>query len=256
MAFGVVERLVVLMSFQTEADSLGSRLHMKGKAKPLVTGVLLLVVVVFAAIAWSSCSAGGFSVERAAAIREASGDSDSSGGETVDVSMAEGGEGFDKAESAESAQAKTFFVHVGGAVRAPGLYELREGLRVAAAIEAAGGFSSDAATDAVNLAQELSDGEQIIVPTEEEYANGHAGREFGTGTVSEGANSSIASGLVNINTATVSELDALPGIGESTARKIVADRSANGPFKTIEDLKRVSGIGDKKYEQLAGLICV
>ena len=139
------------------------------------------------------------------------------------------------------------YVHVSGAVQEPGLYELPEGSRIAAAVEAAGGFSEDAATDGVNLARVLFDGEQIVVPTIEEAA---------AGSTSEGSSTTSSSSLVNINTASASELDTLPGIGPATAEKIIADREANGPFTTIEDLKRVSGIGDKKYENLADLICV
>lgn len=257
MGLGSVERSVMLVSFQAEADSLGSRLHMKGKTKPLVAGVILLAIVVFAVVAWSSCSAGGFSVERAAAVDDVSDGSLFSGMEAVDMSVStEPGADSDEADDALGEQVQMLFIHVGGAVCAPGLYELPEGSRAAAAIEAAGGFAAGAASDAVNLAQELSDGEQVIVPTEEEYASGRAFGNSGSSTGVGTSGSSTASGLVNINTATVAELDTLPGIGESTAQKIVADRSANGPFKAVEDLKRVSGIGDKKYEQLAALICV
>ena len=144
---------------------------------------------------------------------------------------------------------KTIFVHVEGAVAAPGLFELSEGSRVYDAIKAAGGFAEDARHDAVNLARILSDGEQVIVPTTQTDDGSDA-------TPSTAASPGTVAGKVNINTADAATLDTLPGIGASTAAKIVADREANGPFKTIEDLKRVSGIGDKKFTQLEGCITV
>ena len=144
---------------------------------------------------------------------------------------------------------KTIFVHVEGAVAAPGLFELSEDSRVYDAIQAAGGFTEDARHDAVNLARVLTDGEQIIVPTIQTEGGSDD-------TPSTAASPGTATGKVNINTADAATLDTLPGIGASTAAKIVADREANGPFKTIEDLKRVSGIGDKKFTQLEGCITV
>lgn len=138
------------------------------------------------------------------------------------------------------------YVHVSGAVANPGLYEVAKGSRVAVAVEAAGGFTDDAAVDSVNLARVLEDGEKVSV----------AVRGEDQAQIAESANEASSSGLLNINTASQAELETLPGIGASTAQKIISDRAANGPFKTIEDLKRVSGIGDKKYESLSDLICV
>ena len=152
--------------------------------------------------------------------------------------------------ASEDASSSCIYVHVGGAVVNPGMYALSNGARVDDAIKAAGGFAEGAAVDSLNLARQLSDGEQIIVSTVVPNASGAQGADAGS------ASASANSGLVNINTASVKDLTALPGIGEATAKKIVADREANGAFKTKEDLKRVSGIGDKKYESLADLICV
>ncbi|MFR9170171.1 MAG: ComEA family DNA-binding protein, partial [Gordonibacter urolithinfaciens] len=99
----------------------------------------------------------------------------------------------------------------------------------------------------------------VVVPSEADIAAQEAA-SAGVGGVSAGAGASAptggASGKVNINTASATQLDTLPGVGASTAEKIVADREANGPFKTVEDLKRVSGIGDKKFAALADAICV
>lgn len=153
-------------------------------------------------------------------------------------------------------------VHVVGAVRHPGVYELASDSRVAAAIDAAGGALPNAVLAAVNLARPISDGEQILVPTEDEVASraGAGAAAAGGAPVPGGAagsgGGSTPGAPVNINTADAAALDTLPGVGPSTAQKIVADREANGPFASPEDLGRVSGIGPKKLEQLKGLVSV
>ena len=136
-------------------------------------------------------------------------------------------------------------VHVDGAVAVPGVYELSDGDRVKDAVEAAGGLAEGADTSGMNLAARVADGDKVYVPLEgEEAPDADAG---GSGTRDP---------LVNINTATEEELDELPGVGESTARAIVEDRERNGPFALPEDLMRVSGIGEKKFERLEAMICV
>ena len=118
------------------------------------------------------------------------------------------------------------------------------------------GFAEDAAVDAINLAREIKDGEQIIVPglLQNNGSEVPAGAEAGLPVAS--ASGAFANGKVDINTATADQLQQLNGVGPALAQRIVADRQANGPFKTVEDLKRVSGIGDKKYASLADSICV
>jgi len=159
-------------------------------------------------------------------------------------------------------------VHVVGAVLHPGVYELPAAARVCDAVEAAGGMTGNAAQEAVNLARLVTDGEQIAVPTKDDYqkATAGAGTMMGSGAskgvVSPGGASAENPGapsagtIVNINTADATALDALPGVGPSTAAKIVADREANGPFETPDDLGRVSGIGPKKLEQMKAFIRV
>lgn len=147
-------------------------------------------------------------------------------------------------ETDEGAAATKLVVHVDGAVSRPGVYELPAPARGIDAIEAAGGLVEGADTSALNLAAELADGEKVHVPVEGEQPTPAA-----DGAASEAA-------PVNLNTAGVEELDELPGVGEATARAIIEDREANGPFSAPEDLMRVSGIGEKKFERLAGLVCV
>lgn len=148
-----------------------------------------------------------------------------------------------------ASEAATVAVHVVGAVGAPGVYALRSGARVADAIAAAGGATPEADQAAVNLARVVSDGEQIAVPV-----RGQAGATQVPGAAGSGATG--PGGRVDLNSADAAQLDALPGVGPSTAAKIVADREANGPFRSVEDLMRVTGIGAKRFEALKDLVVV
>jgi len=147
-------------------------------------------------------------------------------------------------------------VHVVGAVKNPGVYTLPAGSRAEDAIEAAGGQGADAAADAINLARVLQDGEQLVLPTKEQVASGQNAGGAGGGTAGSGGAGGATAGKVDLNRATVADLDTLPGVGPSTAQKIVDDRTKNGPFKKIEDLMRVTGIGQKKFESLKDLVTV
>ena len=180
----------------------------------------------------------------------------SDSGEARQVPSASGGasekEGGESDSDASGASAIVVTVHVAGAVASPGVVSLAEGSRVEDAVDAAGGFAEGAASDAVNLARVLQDGEQVVIPTEDEV-------EGGTALQSSAGASSAASDtqtVVNINTAGLEELDTLPGVGEATAQAIIDERESAGPFESVEDIQRVSGIGEKKFEKLKDLICV
>ena len=168
----------------------------------------------------------------------------------------------DRAQTSEAAASddgeRSIFVHISGSVKKPGLVELPKGSRVADAVNSAGGFSDDARTDSVNLARILEDGEQVYVSPDTDQAEGTAGEPGGAGgsNAAEAGAKAPANGKVNLNTATEAELETLPGIGKSTAAKIVADRQSNGSFKSVDELTRVSGIGDKKLAAIADLVCV
>jgi competence protein ComEA len=142
-------------------------------------------------------------------------------------------------------------VHVIGAVPRPGVYELPEGSRVRDAIQAAGGLLADADTASLNLAALVEDGQQVDIP----FGDGSSGfvviTEEPLATRVPGAEE-----LIDLNTATVEELDSLPGIGPTTAQKIVDYREANGPFQRIEDIMNVSGIGPATFEEIEELITV
>ncbi|MGV8082836.1 MAG: helix-hairpin-helix domain-containing protein [Coriobacteriia bacterium] len=224
-------------------DVLARRAGLKGipPAVVVAAGVCLILVIALALWHWWPTDSGEPIIEsnRGAAVASAA----TKTAETAEASA----EAADEAAS-ETKEKGTIWVHVVGAVVSPGVYEVAAGSRVITAIEAAGGLSADAASAGVNLAAALSDGEQIVVPTQEEYRAPQASASAG--------GSSASSGPVNINTADAALLDTLPGVGPSTAQKIIADREANGPFKSTADLGRVSGFGDKKLAQLEGLICV
>ncbi len=153
-----------------------------------------------------------------------------------------------EATGARPAGPGTATVDVVGAVRHPGVYRLTAGSRVDDAVSAAGGMLGSADAAAVNLARVLNDGEQIVVPVKGTAATG---AQAAGAAASGGA---AAGGVVDLNTATVEQLDALPGVGPATAKKIVDDRTRNGPFRTVDDLLRVPGIGPKKLDALKDLV--
>ena len=206
-------------------EKMHSKLSLADLGKPALIGIAILVIMV-------AVLAGRNLIGTATATEfELSSDASS-----IEETVSDG----------ESHKTETLFVHVSGCVAKPGLYELEEGSRLASAIEAAGGFTEDAACDSVNLARRLEDGEMVVVSSV----------SAGNGANEEISEAKTTSSLVNINTASAEELEQLPGIGPSTAQKIVSDRMANGSFKSPDDLKRVTGIGDKKFETISALICV
>ena len=136
-------------------------------------------------------------------------------------------------------------IHVAGEVRRPGVHELQAGSRVIDAISAAEGPTERAELDALNLAAFVADGERIYVPAEDEIVAGSMiDIVQGVGT------------LVNLNRASTIELETLPGIGPATAAEIVNDRSVNGPFSSVDDLVRVSGVGPATVEKLRDVVSV
>lgn len=134
-------------------------------------------------------------------------------------------------------------VYVAGAVNCPGVVQLAEGARAKDAVDACGGFLPTADTNGVNLAQKLKDGMQVTVPEKAPVAAQGA-------PIASGAARSLPDGMVNINTADEKELDKLPGIGPAMAKRIIEYRTENGAFQSPEEIKRVKGIGDAKYEKM------
>ena len=189
------------------------------------------------------------------------------------------------ADGADSGEPELIYVFVCGAVAQEGVYELPAGSRVYQAVEAAGGYAADADTSYINQADPVTDAQKLEIPTVEEAeklreeaalaaenrqaetdaesgsgpdgaAAGYA--NYGAGQVNNGAGQAddAAARLININTADEATLQTLPGIGAAKAASIVRYREANGGFSSIEEIKKVSGIGDITYENIKGCITV
>ena len=158
----------------------------------------------------------------------------------------------DTSASEENAAAASgeVVVHVTGAVSAPGVYTLPSDARVDDAVRAAGA-TAEADLSQLNLAQKLADGQKITVP-----AIGSASTSAGEGTTTTPADASSDGALVNINTASLEEIETLPSIGEVRAQAIITYRETNGGFRTIEELQEVSGIGEKIFADVAPYITV
>jgi competence protein ComEA len=147
------------------------------------------------------------------------------------------------AAPAGRASLTTLFVNVVGAVRRPGLYRLREGSRVADAVARAGGPTPKAQIELLNLAARIADGEQIVVPR----------RGLG-GVAAAVPGGAVPAGPVHLNSATLEQLDALPGVGPVTAQKILDYRQQHGAFGSVDELDAIVGIGPARLEQLRGLV--
>jgi competence protein ComEA len=155
----------------------------------------------------------------------------------------------DSVVTATTQVAAALIVHVAGAVARPGVYELPGGSRVLAAVDAAGGALPRADPSALNLAAPLVDGERIYVPRLGEHV------AMAAPTAPSGSESSPP-GPVDVNRASVEQLDELPGIGPTTASAIVDHREQHGPFATVDDLEAVRGIGPAKLDAIRELVTV
>ena len=137
------------------------------------------------------------------------------------------------------------FVDISGCVKHPGVYEVSQSSRVFEVIEKAGGVTKDADTSSINQAEPVTDGQKINVP------------DKSIKTIQEstaGSEQQASDGKVSINTADSEELQKIPGIGPVTAEKIISYRENNGSFKSIDDIKNVSGIGEKTFEKMKSMI--
>ena len=148
-------------------------------------------------------------------------------------------------------------IHIAGAVKNPGVYQLKSTDRIVDAVKIAGGAIEEANLDLINLAALLKDGQKIIVPYK---TYSETGEEINTNIynyVESVYSSSVStSAKININTANANMLQTLPGIGPVLSERIIEYRNQNGLFGVIDDIKDVSGIAEKKYEGIKDLICV
>ena len=170
----------------------------------------------------------------------------------------------DKKENISSATG--IYVHIDGYINNPGVYQIKENERINVLIEKAGGLKNGYSIKNINLAAKLSDGDKVYIPSiEEEKTLGNQNNNISVNTVGKHTNngnnsnnnvSITKNNKININTANVSELKQITGIGESTANKIIDYRQNVGKFKKIEDIKEVKGIGESKFESLKNKITI
>lgn len=144
--------------------------------------------------------------------------------------------------------ASKLIVDISGCVKKPGVYEFEDGTRLHDVIQQAGGLTEEADIDAINQAEVVTDGQKILIPEKLETMDGAESTTF--------TQNAVSNGKININQADSTTLQEIPGIGPATADKIIQYRDANGRFQSIEDLKNVSGIGDKTFEKMKDNICV
>lgn len=242
---------------EKKREALATRIALFLRQRPIAGFSIALVAgLVMGAIGLGALCAGGVARDGLVPVDGVEIERGDDSGKGAGVDSADPDETGANGEAGNSLDA--IVVDVAGAVTTPGVFELEEDARVGDAIAAAGGALVDADLSRVNRAAKVSDGQQIYIPRVGEEPSESApadGSSLGGGTSSTGGGD--AGGvLVNINTADEAELDELPGVGPATAQSIIEDREANGPFSTIEELMRVSGIGEKKFENLKSAICV
>lgn len=159
-----------------------------------------------------------------------------------------------------SERAECMVCEIKGQVSSPGIYDLALGSRVSDLIKRSGGVLDQGSLEWVNQARKLSDGEVVVIPklgtTRAEYEAMQLGIPIQVVTGSESGDSNKTVSLININTASESELTTIPGIGPVTAQNIISYRTENGPFIVLEDLKKVHRIGDKTFEKLKPYISI
>lgn len=151
---------------------------------------------------------------------------------------------------------ESVIVYVAGAVAVPGVYELPEPARVDDAITAAGGLAADAGLDALNLAAVVRDGDRIYVPRVGQPVPAVVGPQGGSATGDSASASTTPAGPIDLNRASVDDLDGLPGVGPATAAAIIAYRDQHGPFASVDDLLDVRGIGPAKLDAMRSLVTV
>ena len=200
---------------------------------------VVLLAYALVIVPMCGCSSGDelYSLRKSGQLEEASGVEGLAGAETL-------GSGDRTDEGMTEEDDAVIYVHVCGAVLSPGVVEISAGSRAQAAVDAAGGFTEEADKTYVNLAAPIGDGEQLYIPTKEEAKELKRDQAAGE------------RGIVNLNTADISHLCTLPGIGESRAQDIITYRQKNGAFTDTEQIMQVPGIKASTYEKIKNLITV
>lgn len=221
------------------------------KDNRLFVGIISVLLVIFCLFLWLTCGAGN-SMEAETSYTDISALSTSSSQKSSkDLS-----ERPDQSKTeATDTQHEQVTVDVKGAVTKPGVYTLNASSRVTDAIKAAGGMTEDADAKSVNLAASLSDEEVIYVASKDENVSVVGQSDSGAAS-DKGGKTSQKDGKINLNTATSEQLQTISGIGAKRAEDIIAYRESHGGFQSVDDLKNVSGIGDKTLEKIRESIYV
>lgn len=221
------------------------------KDNRLFVGIISVLLVIFCLFLWLTCGAGN-SMEAETSYTDISALSTSSSQKSSkDLSERPA---QSKTEATDT-QHEQVTVDVKGAVTKPGVYTLNASSRVTDAIKAAGGMTEDADAKSVNLAASLSDEEVIYVASKDENVSVVGQSDSGAAS-DKGGKTSQKDGKINLNTATSEELQTISGIGAKRAEDIIAYRESHGGFQSVDDLKNVSGIGDKTLEKIRESIYV
>ena len=221
------------------------------KDNRLFVGIISVLLVIFCLFLWLTCGAGN-SMEAETSYTDISALSTSSSQKSSkDLSERPA---QSKTEATDT-QREQVTVDVKGAVTKPGVYTLKASARVTDAIKAAGGMTEDADAKSVNLAASLSDEEVIYMASKDENVSVVGQSDSGAAS-DKGGKTSQKDGKINLNTATSEELQTISGIGAKRAEDIIAYRESHGGFQSVDDLKNVSGIGDKTLEKIRESIYV
>ncbi len=240
------------------ADGLGDRardLWETWRHDPRFGIAVLVAVAVIAGVLWYRVGAGGGTPAQSTAAARTT--------PTKVPTTADTARGSGESTTTTGGKGSSVIVHVAGAVEHPGVVELEPGARVIDAIEAAGGGLAEADLDRLNLAAKLVDGERVLVqrvgdpPAPGGTASGGtdatgANPSGGTG----GPDAAAPTGLVDLNAATSAQLEELPGIGPALANAIITERTRRGGFRSVNELRDVRGIGEKRFADLADLVTV
>ncbi|MBV9923011.1 MAG: ComEA family DNA-binding protein [Pseudonocardia sp.] len=226
-------------------------------ARPQAEAVRGLPGVVVGGTAEAAGGAGGTERTRGTAGGGVAGDGAGPGGGAADG--AAGAAAGSAGAGSENAPGGVLVVSVSGRVAHPGVVRVPVGSRVADALTAAGGPQPGTDLTGLNLARRVVDGEQIAVgvpPAPDAAGQPPAGSAAGAGPAGTGGGPAAPAGKVDLNTATLAQLDALPGVGPVTAQHIVEWRTRNGRFARVDQLREIDGIGERRYQQLRGLVMV
>jgi len=242
-----------------------TRKSLAGRIKSLIYPVAFILIIILSVIyKLVFKSAGGITIQAFKSKSTAVTVAESSFVQVTDNGMTGTGDNENLTQSLPVTTAKVISVYICGQVNRPGIYEADQGVLLYELIEEAGGLTDEASEDNINFVYRIENNMSIYIPSEDEIVSGFIGGDiirpdgvyvWGASSGADRASGSEEQLMVNINTASEEELKKLPGIGDVTA-KAITDYRRDNPFKTIEDIKNVTGIGESKYNRIKPYICV